>query len=70
MSERKQSDQTDMNLSVIDEDTAVKNDWLPDFGAPVATRDRAQYHEPTGGTHYSGIKVWENRVYELKLKKN
>ena len=56
MSERKPS-QTDMNLSVIDEDTAVKNDWLPDFGAPVATRDRAQYHEPTGGTHYSGTRA-------------
>ena len=45
-------------LSVIDEDVAgvnqaAKSDWLPDFGAPVATRDRAQYNEPTGGTHYS-----------------
>ena len=40
-------------LSVIDEDIRAKSDWLPDFGAPVATRDRAQYNEATGGTHYS-----------------
>ena len=38
-------------LSVIDENT--KSDWLPDFGAPVATRDRAEWHEPTGAVHYS-----------------
>ena len=59
MGERKLS-QTDLGLSVIDEDTQVKNDWLPDFGAPVATRDRAQYHEPTGGTHYSGTPGFEH----------
>ena len=36
------------------EETANDGIWhLPDFGEPITNRDRAAYHEPTQGHHYS-----------------